>query len=85
MQAADKLRMWRKREGVSQASLASRLGCDQSMVSLYERGGRPSFRRMLAIRELTRGCVDLNDWVDHGDPKVVLEELTEFPPVGARS
>ena len=62
MQAAVKLRAWRVESGISQSALAEMIGCDQTMVSHYERGGRPSFDRMCIIRDITAGAVDLGDW-----------------------
>lgn len=71
MQAAQKLKAWRERMELSQTALSKLLGCDQSMISHYERGGLPSYRRMKKIERVTDGAVSITDWGSGPDPAAI--------------
>jgi transcriptional regulator with XRE-family HTH domain len=73
---------WRRQEGLSQVELADRLGCDQSYVSLIERGEPERMPRrdmMVKIYRVTRGAVAPNDFYDLPD----LSEVQLALPIEA--
>ena len=60
-----KLAEWRRKQAMTQAELATALGCSQSYVSQIERAVGaivPGAAVMLAIFELTQGAVQPNDF-----------------------
>ena len=81
MQAGSKLRQWRQRQNMSQADMARRLQCHQTAISYFENGQRPSYNRMVAIRDLTGGEVDLADWTE---PATAPIDAPLRPAAGAR-
>lgn len=63
-----KLKMWRKKKGLSQEELAKLLKSDQSNVSNLENGKiRPSLPTIEMISRITKGEVEYHDWV-RGSP-----------------
>jgi len=69
-----RLAEWRISEGMTQAQLADRLGCEQSFISQIERAHDPMIPRrrfMLSIFRLTFGAVTPNDFYN----LPVLEQL----------
>jgi transcriptional regulator with XRE-family HTH domain len=62
-----RLAEWRIGQGMTQAQLADRLGCEQSFISQIERATDPMIPRrrwMLAIYRLTWAAVTPNDFFD---------------------
>lgn len=69
-----RLAEWRIEQGLTQAELADRLGCDQSYISLIERATDPQIPRrqwMLKIYRLTHGAVRPDDFYN----LPILEQL----------
>jgi transcriptional regulator with XRE-family HTH domain len=59
------LKQWRRAAGLTQAQLAARLSVHTLTVSSWEcRTKRPSADMMTAIRSLTDGAVQPNDFFD---------------------
>lgn len=69
-----RLAEWRIGQGLTQAELAEKLGCEQSFISQIERAADPMIPRrrwMLAIYRFTFGAVTPNDFYN----LPVLEQL----------
>lgn len=63
-----KLKDWRKREIMTQAQAASRIGVSVTTISRWESGEVvPRQKQMAAIRRATRGAVGAVDFVRQGD------------------
>lgn len=59
-----RLKKWMTKERVSQSELARRTGIDQSLLCKYlKQKRRPSADNIKAIRDVTGGAVDLDDWI----------------------
>lgn len=64
-----KLRDWRKRECMTQAQAANRIGVSVTTISRWEAGEVvPRQQQLAAIRKATRGAVGAVDFVKQGDP-----------------
>ncbi|RAH99211.1 hypothetical protein DLJ53_21950 [Acuticoccus sediminis] len=64
MQAADKIRHWRKLNKLTQVQLATKLGRRQSTISRAENGGQVEWDLKVALHELTEGFVSFSDWIE---------------------
>jgi len=55
---------WLKKSGLRPGDVAKIIGCDRSTIHHYMSGRRtPEPENMLAIERLTKGRVQLRDWV----------------------
>lgn len=58
-----RLKQWMKLSRVTQSEFARRTGIDQSLLCKYlKKKRRPSADNIRAIRDETKGAVDLDDW-----------------------
>ena len=63
-----KLRDWRKRDGITQAQAANRIGVSVTTISRWEAGEVvPRQQQLAAVRKVTRGAVGAVDFVKHID------------------
>lgn len=63
-----KLKDWRKRDGITQAQAANRIGVSVTTVSRWEAGEVvPRQQQMAAIRKATKGAVGAVDFVKQVD------------------
>lgn len=63
-----KLKDWRKRDGITQAQAANRIGVSVTTISRWEAGEVvPRQQQMAAIRKATKGAVGAADFVKQAD------------------
>lgn len=73
--ACDKVRAWRKENGLSQTDLAAKLEVTQPLLSAFESGLKPLGEfSALKLQEVTNGAVKALECVSE-DKKDRLEEL----------
>lgn len=63
-----KLKDWRKRDGITQAQAANRIGVSVTTISRWEAGEVvPRQQQMAAIRKATKGAVGAVDFAKQAD------------------